>query len=319
MPRLTRSFALHAALPLLLTLACNGGKGDTVCDGQLQSDEQNHPTTGAGGVDALWDEDGDGAFDANNADCAAAYAPHELDCDDADPDVNGSASELICNGKDDDCDEATPDQVDADSDTVCDATDACLGFDDTADADNDGTPDGCDACPVDATNDSDGDGVCDSTDLCADADDAIDSDTDGVPDGCDFCVGNDLGELFAADMTGCLGTVNWDDRATLCTTGFTPCTGQQWVDRRAGSAPTYNYWTDDNLEYSGDEGACSVGVEADYPCESEVPAPMRVCAGSTDGLGNECNWTGCGWDGAYTNEYFGGCDGNLTAGTLCCR
>jgi hypothetical protein len=313
-----------AALPMLFCLALvssciPGGKGAAVCDGELQADEEAYASDGEGGIDAPWDEDGDGAFDASNADCAAVYAAHELDCDDADPEVNGAASEVACNGKDDDCDEATADAVDADADEVCDALDVCLGFDDRTDADADGKPDGCDLCPLDAADDVDSDGVCDSIDLCGGYDDNVDSDADLVPDGCDFCVGNDPGELFASDMTGCPGTVNWTDRATLCTTGFTPCTGQQWVDRRAGSGPTYNYWTDDELGYDGDDGVCYASLTAPYPCEGEIPAPMRVCGGYLDGLGNECNWIGCGWDGDLTNEYFGGCDGNLTAGTLCCR
>jgi hypothetical protein len=53
---------------------------------------------------------------------------------------------------------------------------------------------------------------------------------------------------------------------------------------------------------------------------------MRVCAGHSGGAGleaqdaegNLCNWTSCGYDDPAVNEYFGGCEGNPTAGTLCC-
>jgi hypothetical protein len=54
---------------------------------------------------------------------------------------------------------------------------------------------------------------------------------------------------------------------------------------------------------------------------------MRVCTatGSDDYNGdgfndNSCNWSQCGWEaGPPPNYYFGGCNGNNTAGTLCCR
>ena len=50
---------------------------------------------------------------------------------------------------------------------------------------------------------------------------------------------------------------------------------------------------------------------------------MRVCVsyGSTDLLGNVCNWYDCGLNGntpGAADEYFGGCAGNTTAGTVCC-
>jgi hypothetical protein len=44
---------------------------------------------------------------------------------------------------------------------------------------------------------------------------------------------------------------------------------------------------------------------------------MRVCANHVDPEGNLCNWIGCGLDATSPNQYFGGCDGNATAGTLC--
>jgi hypothetical protein len=44
---------------------------------------------------------------------------------------------------------------------------------------------------------------------------------------------------------------------------------------------------------------------------------MRVCpASGSDTEGNHCNWTTCGY-GSTQNGWFGGCMGNLTAGTLC--
>lgn len=40
------------------------------------------------------------------------------------------------------------------------------------------------------------------------------------------------------------------DRATLCPTDTHVCTAQEWMDNRDGAAPTYNYWTDDDLRYN---------------------------------------------------------------------
>jgi hypothetical protein len=46
---------------------------------------------------------------------------------------------------------------------------------------------------------------------------------------------------------------------------------------------------------------------------------MRVCTASgTDAEGNVCNWENCGYGSTSPNQYFGGCEGNTTAGTLCC-
>jgi len=46
-----------------------------------------------------------------------------------------------------------------------------------------------------------------------------------------------------------------------------------------------------------------------------------VCVpNGTDPEGNTCTWRHCGWDAAPPIDYyFGGCNANNTAGTLCCR
>lgn len=38
-----------------------------------------------------------------------------------------------------------------------------------------------------------------------------------------------------------------------------------------------------------------------------------------DRLGNSCNWHNCGLNEPGANRYFGGCNGNATAGVLCCQ
>jgi len=126
-------------------------------------------------------------------------------------------------------------------------------------------------------------------------------------------------EVFGGAMVGCAGIVTWPNRDTLCAPGWTACTAQQWVDRRAGAAPDYNYWNAEDLRYNGGGSAnCWVSVAVGSSCGANQP--MRVCtAGGDDALGNVCNWENCGWGAIAPNEYFGGCVGNLTAGTLCCQ
>ena len=154
-------------LTLVVLLGCSSEyaavKGST-CDGVAQANEDR--------VDAPFDADGDGAFDAANPDCAATYAAQFLDCDDSDPDVHPTAVEVTCNDKDDDCDATTLDGDDADADGVSACTDCvdsdpaihpgasevpCNGVDDDCAVE---TPDGPDA---------DADGVSACTD-CDDAD-----------------------------------------------------------------------------------------------------------------------------------------------------
>jgi hypothetical protein len=96
---------------------------------------------------------------------------------------------------------------------------------------------------------------------------------------------------------------------------------------------------------SNDEGdVVRAGVGDDASVDSGVdPSPMRVCysdpvnhpyASVPDPLGNGCNWNDCAYGpdaalpdagpdagldaAALVFDYMGGCDDNLTAGTLCC-
>ena len=132
-----------------------------------------------------------------------------------------------------------------------------------------------------------------------------------------LCAGNTpVGDVFATNMVGCVGTVRWSQRATLCPAGAHVCTPDEWVARYGAKKPTYNYWTSVNLGYEGGDRSCSVDDEAKYgwvACNN----PMRVCTNYTDPLGNRCNWKECGFK-TRTNRWFGGCDNNNTAGTLCC-
>jgi len=134
-------------------------------------------------------------------------------------------------------------------------------------------------------------------------------------------------------MFGCAGKVTYPSRGSLCATGWSVCTSSQWMNLRKSMTPAAHYWIDDSLKWASgavwDGGAsqCYVGGAATGTCPTG--SPMRVCKGApatkvTDGKGNTCFWTGCGYAAPTPSQYFGGCndpgDGsNLTAGTLCCK
>jgi len=123
-------------------------------------------------------------------------------------------------------------------------------------------------------------------------------------------------QTFQKGMVGCAGKVRWDKRDTLCSKFFRVCKAEEWVDRRGGKKPTYNYWTDDALRYYGASHTCYASPNKGYSCYSGEP--MRVCAGHSDPEGNACNWINCGFQKYKPNEYFGGCMKNPTAGAICC-
>jgi hypothetical protein len=125
-------------------------------------------------------------------------------------------------------------------------------------------------------------------------------------------------QIFSPGMVGCGGSVTWDQRDSLCAPGYAACTAAEWVANEGGSAPTDDYWTDDNLSYAGSgPNACQADTSGGYSCGTN--RPMRVCTRSgNDTYGNTCTWTGCGLN-STTNQYFGGCVSNPTAGTLCCK
>lgn len=133
------------------------------------------------------------------------------------------------------------------------------------------------------------------------------------------CADGKAEQTFDNGMYGCGGRVRFAGRALLCGTGYRPCHAAEWVSFRGGRRPTYNYWTDDNLRYRGYyERYCYVTLTGGTECDGGSN-PMRVCASKKDDYDNRCNWTNCGFNQHNPNQYFGGCEGNTTAGTLCCR
>jgi hypothetical protein len=134
------------------------------------------------------------------------------------------------------------------------------------------------------------------------------------------CADGTAEQVFAGGIVGCAGSVTYPNRQTLCAAGYHPLAAMTWRTSRGATVPTHHYWTDDILNYAGTgTGMCS----AEYATRGTAcPAnqPMRVCASAVlDPEGNRCNWFNCSFDsgGTTPNEYFGGCSGNATAGTLC--
>ena len=136
------------------------------------------------------------------------------------------------------------------------------------------------------------------------------------------CADGSVEQVFAEDMIGCAGAVEFPDRATLCSPGWDVCPAAEWVARRADQVPTHNYWTDDPLQWAGSGSYdCRVIFTGGNSC-SPASSPMRVCVDRSDHFdpeGNYCNWIACGFQQNAPIEYFGGCNSNLSAGTLCCR
>jgi len=129
--------------------------------------------------------------------------------------------------------------------------------------------------------------------------------------------GSDDQKFSKGGMVGCKGTVPWKDRAKLCAGTHKVCSADQWVQNRGWDKPHYNYWTNDDLRYFSSWGNCGASKSKGSKCSSS-DGPMRVCASKKDALGNTCNWTGCGYNTTWPNQYFGGCKGNKTAGAICC-
>lgn len=208
-------------------------------------------------------------------------------------------------------DDGGTDSVVADTSVATDG-----GTDAKADVPDSTTPDAKDSGAVDSTADS--------------APDTSPADTGTVDTGpADtgivkfVCVGGATTESFSAKMIGCAAANVFADRAKVCPAGSHVCTAKEWMDNRAGLAPKHHYWTNDLLKYSGTgPSACSVSLTTGSDCGAETP--MRVCTGTgtaavTDPVGNVCNWVACGYETTTPNLYFGGCAGNTTAGTLCCK
>ena len=148
------------------------------------------------------------------------------------------------------------------------------------------------------------------------------------------CVGDGgVQDFDGGKMFGCAGKVTWPKRATLCGPTCTVCSATTWAAQ--GAVPTHNYWTDDRLTWKGSKpGSCEADLDGGSsacgtpPVDSGLDAnefPMRVCVTGdaattpvTDPEGNTCYWHDCGFNQTQPSAYFGGCNQDLTAGSLCC-
>jgi hypothetical protein len=154
------------------------------------------------------------------------------------------------------------------------------------------------------------------------------------------CADGTVEQVFSPKMVGCGDVKNdpdagmpgttWDRRASLCGFGCRVCSAAEWVAGHPSGTitpPTYNYWTDDNLQLtSGATGNCTVAISDAGAGVGACPnRPMRVCVASpdatgtvTDPAGTTCDVHECGLNAPRPVDYFGGCVGNRTAGALCC-
>ena len=268
-----------------------------------------------GATDEGFDLDGDLAFDASVAGCAAAYGSG-ADCDDADPDTYPGATEL-CDGLDNDCNTVVPlDEVDNDVDGYVECTPlpnhvgSPTGGGDCADGNaaiNPGATELCnildDDCDgsVDEDFDLDGDGAVDDSiaaceavypvdDLdCDDTDplvapnqpeicDAVDNDCNGlVDDGFDA----DGDGVFDGDDPDCVQAwtlVDCDDANPNVFPGnVEDCTN--------GIDDNCNDQIDEDIDLDGD-GYTTCGGDCDDDDASVNPGQVEIC----DGIDQNCDF-----------------------------
>jgi hypothetical protein len=242
--------------------------------------------------------------------------PESEACDDGHTDACGT-----CNA---DCTGAGTGSTCGDH-VVCPETETC----------DDGYQDACGTCNATCsgagTGSTCGDSVvCPETETCDPGNTwgcgACNSTCNGTGITCAACADNSVEQHFANGMVGCGGTVSFANRANVCGGGSVVCTAAKWIANRAGVAPTYDYWVNDGPmyykgsdQYGTDCAASTTAMTGGGSCNSGT-TPMRVCVGTggADPLGNDCNWRNCGWQTYDPNQYFGGCNGNTTAGALCC-
>jgi MYXO-CTERM domain-containing protein len=279
--------------------ACNGEDDD--CDGS---------------IDEGFDSDGDGHPNADDPGCAATYGG-DADCDDGNPVVSPSASE-VCNTIDDDCDTSVDEGFDADGDghydeLVCDYGDDCddanPSVSPSVTESCNGVDDDCDSS-TDEGFDSDGDGflslaICGSP-LGSDCDDSDPSQFPGASESCngedDDCDGS-TDEGFDSDGDGHLSLAicgSYGDDCNDADATVSPSASEQCNrvdDNCDGNLPA------DEVDDDGDSMTECEGDCVDTDASILLGAP-EAC----DGLDNDCDSTvdegfdvdGDGFDSAET-------------------
>ena len=173
----------------------------------------------------------------------------------------------------------------------------------------------CNGKCIDVANDLNNCGACGNK--CPPAEKCDNSKCSGGGPTGNGCADGSDEQKFSKGMVGCSGRVRFSSRHTLCASGYRVCKAAEWVANRGNTGPSNHYWTNDDLRYNGNQNSCWVSATSGKQC-SGGSEPMRVCAGKLDSKWNYCNWTDCGFGSAQPNQYFGGCQGNPTAGALCC-
>ena len=90
------------------------------------------------------------------------------------------------------------------------------------------------------------------------------------------CNGGAAAQTFPNGMIGCSGNVSWVNRGLLCGALYRPASAAEWAALHGSVAPTHDYWTSDDLHYSGvGSASCSATMTSGNACPAGQP--MRVC------------------------------------------
>ena len=274
---------------LVITLAGCGSdsnlRDNASCDGVLNAVEDT--------VDDAFDQDGDGFFDASNANCVDTYEAAQLDCDDLDADVNPGNAEVACNDLDDDCNEDTIDEPDADEDGFtpcegdCDDGQPLVGPDEDEEL-CDGLDNDCDEATLDgADEDADGYTVCeDCLDTNPDVNPATaEEECDGLDNDCNAATPD--GDDF--DNDGMVHCFDCDDANPLLFPG-NPEICEDGVDQDCDGLdadcppPTWDgIWGTDQVTYSCASGQVDINFSSVSVIDTAPSLSFTFIGGSQPG------------------------------------
>ncbi len=63
------------------------------------------------------------------------------------------------------------------------------------------------------------------------------------------CADGSVEQVFGNGVVGCAGSATFADRATLCAPDYYPVSKSAWRNARGSTAPTHNYWVNDDNGY----------------------------------------------------------------------
>jgi|GEM_PF-849953 len=233
-------------------------------------------------IDEDFDLDSDGAFDAAAAGCTSAYSAVNLDCNDANANINPAASE-VCDLVDNDCDVLVDEDFDADGDGAFDGANtncvntygAAVDCDDGDNTFFPGAPELCDGLDND----------CDSVIPPDEIDDDVDGYTECEPPGAPG-TGGDCDDAVASINPGA---------AEICNLIDDDCDGMvdEDFDADGDGAPDENNAAC-QLFYSPEDLDCDDADDLIFPYQAEL----------CDLLDNDC-------DGDYDEDFDADGDGSF--------